>query len=140
MKVAGRIERSFLFQGASVTTAASPRAHSVPMRYRPAYGEMRPIHLTPRERDVLSLLAEGLSNKLICRRLNIAPSTVKVHVARILAELGVSTRLQAVLAAQAHGLVSRGSAVYPDGRENDSEGVDCDDSERADRASRLRVN
>ena len=63
------------------------------------------IHLTRREREVLALLAEGLSNKLICRRLGIAPSTVKIHVARILAELGVATRLQAVLAAQRCGLL-----------------------------------
>ena len=64
------------------------------------------IHLTPRERQVLALLAEGLSNKLICRHLGIAPSTVKIHVARILAELGVATRLQAVLTAQRNGLLA----------------------------------
>jgi DNA-binding NarL/FixJ family response regulator len=64
------------------------------------------IHLTPRERQVRALLAEGLSNKLICRRLGIAPSTVKIHVARILAELGVATRLQAVLTAQRCGLLA----------------------------------
>ena len=63
------------------------------------------IHLTPREREVLLLLAEGLPNKLICRRLGIAHSTVKIHVARILGELNVSTRLQAVLAAQRLGLL-----------------------------------
>jgi DNA-binding NarL/FixJ family response regulator len=66
----------------------------------------RRIHLTPRECEVLGLLAEGLSNKLICRRLNIAPSTVKIHVARILAELGASTRLQAVVVAQRLGLLT----------------------------------
>ena len=66
----------------------------------------RRLHLTRREREVLALLAEGLSNKLICRRLNIAPSTVKIHVARILAELGASTRLQAVIVAQRLGLLS----------------------------------
>jgi hypothetical protein len=54
---------------------------------------------------VLALLCEGLSNKLICRRLNIAPSTVKVHVARILGELGVASRVQAVVVAQRLKLV-----------------------------------
>ena len=73
----------------------------------------RRIHLTPREREVLALLAEGLSNKLICRRLNIAPSTVKIHVARVLAELGASTRLQAVVVAQRLGLL----LIQPDGVE-----------------------
>jgi DNA-binding CsgD family transcriptional regulator len=63
------------------------------------------IHLTPREREVLGLLAEGLSNKLICRRLNISTGTVKIHVARVLAELRASTRLQAVITAQRLGLL-----------------------------------
>ena len=85
----------------------------------------RRIHLTPREREVLALLAEGLSNKLICRRLGIAPSTVKIHVARVLAELGASTRLQAVVVAQRLGLLliepvageMRSAAVREDDRE-----------------------
>jgi len=55
--------------------------------------------LTPRQMDVLALLCEGFSNKTICRRLNIAVGTVKVHIAGILRELGVSNRLQAVVAA-----------------------------------------
>jgi DNA-binding CsgD family transcriptional regulator len=63
------------------------------------------IHLTPREREVLALLAEGLSNKLICRHLNISTGTVKIHVARILAELRAATRLQAVITAQRLGLL-----------------------------------
>jgi DNA-binding CsgD family transcriptional regulator len=63
------------------------------------------IHLTPRERQVLGLLAEGLSNKLICRRLNISTGTVKIHVARVLAELRASTRLQAVITAHRLGLL-----------------------------------
>lgn len=60
----------------------------------------RQIHLTPRQRDVLQLLCEGLPNKLICRRLNISSGTVKAHISSILRELGVSSRLQAVVAAQ----------------------------------------
>ena len=59
-----------------------------------------PPHLTTRQREVLSLLCEGLPNKLICRRLNIAPATVKAHISSILRELGVSSRLQAVVAAR----------------------------------------
>lgn len=60
----------------------------------------RQVHLTPRQRDVLALLCEGLPNKLICRRLNISPGTVKAHISSILRELGVSSRLQAVVTAR----------------------------------------
>ena len=65
----------------------------------------RQVHLTPRQRDVLALLCEGLPNKLICRRLNIASGTVKAHISSILRELGVSSRLQAVVAAREINLV-----------------------------------
>ena len=58
-------------------------------------------HLTPRQLEVLALLCQGLPNKLICRRLNIASGTVKVHISCILRELGVTTRLQAVVASLA---------------------------------------
>src|SRR5436190_473969 len=60
--------------------------------------------LTPRQWDVLCLLCEGMPNKLISRNLNIATATVKIHVAGVLRELGVSNRLQAVVAAQRLGL------------------------------------
>jgi DNA-binding NarL/FixJ family response regulator len=65
----------------------------------------RGVRLTPRELEVLSLLAEGLSNKLICRRLGISPGTVKIHVSRVLAELGVSSRLEAVVVGQRLGVL-----------------------------------
>src|SRR5215213_6157223 len=64
-----------------------------------------PAHLTPRQLEVLALLCEGLPNKLICRRLNISPGTVKAHISSILRELGVASRLQAVVAARRRGLV-----------------------------------
>src|SRR5688500_12568561 len=57
------------------------------------------VRLTPRQTQVLALLCEGLPNKLICRRLNIAGGTVKAHISSILRELGVTTRLQAVVEA-----------------------------------------
>lgn len=61
--------------------------------------------LTAREREILTLLAEGLSNRAVGERLGIAERTVKFHVGEILARLGASNRAQAVAIAQARGLV-----------------------------------
>ncbi|TMD22547.1 MAG: response regulator transcription factor [Chloroflexi bacterium] len=60
---------------------------------------------TPRERDVLRLLAEGFPNKEIARRLSLSEKTVKTHVSNILQKLGVSDRTQAALMAVRRGLV-----------------------------------
>jgi DNA-binding NarL/FixJ family response regulator len=54
--------------------------------------------LTARQRDVLALLIEGKSNKQICRELNLAEGTVKIHVSAILRALNVTNRTQVVLA------------------------------------------
>ena len=56
------------------------------------------VGLTPRQTEVLSLLLQGLPNKLIARQLNLSVETVKDHVAAVLRALGVSSRTQAVLA------------------------------------------
>jgi DNA-binding CsgD family transcriptional regulator len=57
------------------------------------------IELTARQLEVLALLCEGLQNKQIARRLNIAGATVKIHVANILRTLNVTSRLQAAVVA-----------------------------------------
>jgi DNA-binding NarL/FixJ family response regulator len=60
--------------------------------------------LTPREREVLILIAGGRSNKRIALELGVAEKTVKTHVGHVLAKLGVSDRTQAALWAVRHGL------------------------------------
>lgn len=55
--------------------------------------------LTARELEVVELVAEGLTNKEIARRLNISPATVKVHVERLISKLGVADRTQAAVMA-----------------------------------------
>ncbi|MGP3990336.1 response regulator [Streptomyces sp. 3N207] len=61
--------------------------------------------LTPREREVLALLAEGAGNAEIAAALTMRESTVKAHVSRILSGLGVDNRVRAALAARDAGLV-----------------------------------
>jgi two-component system nitrate/nitrite response regulator NarL len=57
--------------------------------------------ITPREREIMSAVLEGLSNKLICRKLGISEGTVKIHLHNIYEKLGIANRtMLAVLALQ----------------------------------------
>jgi DNA-binding NarL/FixJ family response regulator len=78
-------------------------ASGVAARAQPSQGVYEP--LSPRELEVLSLLAEGLTNKEIADRLIISPGTVKRHTVNIYNKLGVNNRTQAASRGRAMGLV-----------------------------------
>jgi NarL family two-component system response regulator LiaR len=80
-----------LVEAASVTPQAGPA-----------------LELTRREREVLALMVDGLSNVEIAGRLRVSPYTVKSHISSILGKLGVSSRTQAVSLALQHDLVRSG--------------------------------
>lgn len=67
--------------------------------------------LTPRERDVLELICEGLPDKKIAARLNLALNTIRNHVATVYSKLGVHSRSEAIVWARERGLFTGGSAT-----------------------------
>jgi two-component system nitrate/nitrite response regulator NarL len=85
------------FRAAGAPAPAGPPAAPEPSRDAAA-------GLSPRERDTLRHLARGASNKEIARALDIAETTVKIHVQNILRKLGLSSRVQAAVYASENGL------------------------------------
>jgi DNA-binding NarL/FixJ family response regulator len=72
-----------------------------------SWSELLGSQLTVREREVLALLAEGASGRMIARRLEISENTVRTHVQNLLTKLQVGSRIEAVAYAVRHGLVER---------------------------------
>ena len=64
-----------------------------------------PAPLSPRERGILALLADGLGNKVVAARLGISEHTVKTHIASIFTKLGAETRAEAVAIGARHGMI-----------------------------------
>lgn len=88
--------------GGTYVPPLKPRAEDVAAATAPAAApppDWASLPLTPRQKHVLNLLTQGLSNKLIARELGVSVDTVKDHVAAVLKALGVASRTQAVVVA-----------------------------------------
>jgi DNA-binding NarL/FixJ family response regulator len=88
----------------SASRGEAPLAPRAARQLLAARSEERHAELSKREREVLGLVAEGLPNKLIARRLEISEKTVKAHLTNVFHRIRVTDRTQAALWAQRHGL------------------------------------
>jgi two-component system nitrate/nitrite response regulator NarL len=91
---------------ATVTAARAAERDAEAILVAPREDAPSPEALTPRERDVLELLAEGLPNKAIAARLGVSDQTVKFHVAALSGKLGAANRTDAVRRAVRQGLIT----------------------------------
>ncbi len=87
-------------------TVLHPQAASALAKRYSSNGREKTAVLTPRQREILRLLASGLENKQIARKLGIGVHTVKTHVSRILHKLGASSRTEAVVFALRDRMIS----------------------------------
>src|SRR5581483_6682631 len=87
-------------------TVLHPDAASSLARRFSSNGKGKAVPLTPRQREILRLIAAGLENKQIARRLGTGVHTVKTHVSRVLNKLGASSRTDAVVLALRARLIS----------------------------------
>jgi DNA-binding NarL/FixJ family response regulator len=113
--VVDRASDADLILGPAAAWRAEPEAAGESRRIREAVGGSardrddrpdRPLEaLTPRELDVLTLLADGVGNREIARRLEITEHTVKFHLSAVFGKLGATTRTEAVRRALRYGLI-----------------------------------
>jgi len=101
-----RVEIVAEFQSIGAARAAELEVDALLVATPAAGDEIEAEALTPREVQVLELLAEGLSNKAVGARLGISDQTVKFHVASISGKLGASNRTDAVRRAARRGLIT----------------------------------
>jgi DNA-binding CsgD family transcriptional regulator len=92
-------------KGLRLAAAGEAAALAVVSRSRRERSERDEFELTPRERDVLALMAEGASNKQIARQLGISVHTAKFHVASVLEKLDATGRTDAVAHAARMGVI-----------------------------------
>jgi DNA-binding NarL/FixJ family response regulator len=93
-------------QAALLGIAGSPQ-NAKPSDFRPL-----PDDLTAREAEVLTLIAQGLTNRNIADSLYLSAHTVKTHINRIFAKTGAKTRAEAILYAQSHGLSNTSPIIH----------------------------
>jgi RNA polymerase sigma factor (sigma-70 family) len=91
--------------GAAITIELHRDEREEFLRSSASDGESMIEHLTPREREVLELVAEGMSNRAIAERLGNSEHTVKFHVSSLLGKLGAVTRAELVAIAIRRGLI-----------------------------------
>jgi len=96
----GQYLPSLLLSSTSQLVNASTAPGSAEQEKTEQAQQGRSVHLTQRQQEVLSLLADGLSNKLIAKKLGLTVGTVKSHMVQIFQVLGVRNRTAAVVAAQ----------------------------------------
>lgn len=94
----------FTALGIWIGTSAFTRQHD--STFQPNLAVIQTLHLSRRELDVLSLLAQGYSNQEIARQLFIANSTIKTHLVHIYQKLNVTRRTQAVQKARSLSIIS----------------------------------
>ncbi|MBM3351594.1 MAG: response regulator transcription factor [Betaproteobacteria bacterium] len=85
---------------------AGKLADAMRAQKKPVANDASPEKLTPRERQIIAMVAGGASNKEIARILDLAESTVKIHVQGILRKLNLASRVQAAVYAVEHGLAA----------------------------------
>ncbi|WP_431677816.1 response regulator transcription factor [Kitasatospora sp. KL5] len=99
---------SLLFPEAVRRIVPGPAVPAAPAESAAAEARRLLHRLTPREREVLRLMADGLSNGEIAERLVVSPETVKTHVGNVLAKIGARDRTQAVVLAYRSGFMAAG--------------------------------